>query len=551
MNLRKLLMLVFLAVAVCVMSAGAGGAAVITVDDSGGADFTSIQAAVYAAAVGDTIEVRSGTYVENVDVRKQLTLRGIDTGAGMPVVDAFDKGDAITLRYANGITLEGFVTTNASSYKRGIYLYDSNDNTLSGNYAMNNKVGIGLLVSNNNTLTGNTGTNNYIGIHLYCSDNNFVSDNNLTNSYYGIEVGTSSNNNMLISNDVTNNTYGIHITVANQHSTSSNNMLNGNNVVNNKFGIVLDSSNNALHGNNVTNNEWAIFLRSNNNTLDNNNFTNNKWGIRFEHSSNNTLRGNDMRNYWHIGLEIYNNSNNNTLYQNNFDDAYNYDYGTNQWDSGTVGNYWGDKYTGTDSDGDGIGDIPYDIPGGSSVDRYPLMTPYTTQLQEIPNCFYGNVTIDGVDAPVGTVINAYIDGTLGGTITIFTEGEYGYTGNYLEVFDTSGVDDGLEITFTISGYDAQETSIWIPFAGIRKLDLSTGDISAPNIDSAAFDDPTPNTGDSINLIVVATDDVEVTSVTANGDPMTNTGGDTWELAVTAVEGISKLYGNNTASNNPG
>ena len=36
MILRKLLMLVFLAVAVCVMSAGVGVAAVITVDDSGG-----------------------------------------------------------------------------------------------------------------------------------------------------------------------------------------------------------------------------------------------------------------------------------------------------------------------------------------------------------------------------------------------------------------------------------------------------------------------------------------------------------------------------------
>ncbi len=37
MNLRKLLMVVFLAVSVCVMSAGVGAAAVITVDDSGGA----------------------------------------------------------------------------------------------------------------------------------------------------------------------------------------------------------------------------------------------------------------------------------------------------------------------------------------------------------------------------------------------------------------------------------------------------------------------------------------------------------------------------------
>jgi len=47
MILRKLLMLVFISVAVCVLGAG-----VITVDDSGGADYLSIQAAVDAANRG-------------------------------------------------------------------------------------------------------------------------------------------------------------------------------------------------------------------------------------------------------------------------------------------------------------------------------------------------------------------------------------------------------------------------------------------------------------------------------------------------------------------
>jgi len=108
MILRKLLMLVFLAVVVCVMSPGVGAAAVITVDDSGGADFTSIQAAVAAASVGDTIDVWSGTYVENMDVGKRLTLIGDDTGKyGVFLQSTNNLGNATPLNF--GETIAGTI----------------------------------------------------------------------------------------------------------------------------------------------------------------------------------------------------------------------------------------------------------------------------------------------------------------------------------------------------------------------------------------------------------------------------------------------------------
>ncbi|KAF5414436.1 MAG: hypothetical protein C5S48_08555 [Candidatus Methanogaster sp.] len=76
-------------------------------------------------------------------------------------------------------------------------------------------------------------------------------------------------------------------------------------------------------------------------------------------------------------------SNNNTPHHNNLinnTDHNVYDTCTNTWDSGSEGNYYSD-YNGTDPDGDGIGDTPHPIPGGISIDRFPLMHPWSDTPQ--------------------------------------------------------------------------------------------------------------------------------------------------------------------------
>jgi hypothetical protein len=98
-------------------------------------DYPALQAAINAATPGDTIEVHSGIYRENVKVDKRLTLRGIDTGAGMPVVDAGGWVSAITI-YANGVLVEGFITTN-SGLGAGVEI-GSNRNIIKNNTAINN-----------------------------------------------------------------------------------------------------------------------------------------------------------------------------------------------------------------------------------------------------------------------------------------------------------------------------------------------------------------------------------------------------------------------------
>lgn len=83
---------------------GTVAAATHTVDDDGGADYTTIQAAVDAASPGDTIQVAPGTYEESVIVDKPLTLVG-DPGDG-----AAGAGDDAPV-VANGPEMYGFKVT--------------------------------------------------------------------------------------------------------------------------------------------------------------------------------------------------------------------------------------------------------------------------------------------------------------------------------------------------------------------------------------------------------------------------------------------------------
>ena len=92
-------------------------AAEIVVDLNGGYDYTTISDAITASSNGDTITVRPGTYVENIDMSgKAITLRST-SGAGATIIDGDDSGNVITCDSGetNATVISGFTITNGKA----------------------------------------------------------------------------------------------------------------------------------------------------------------------------------------------------------------------------------------------------------------------------------------------------------------------------------------------------------------------------------------------------------------------------------------------------
>ena len=308
----------------------------ITVPD----DYPRIQDAVAAANSGDTIIVKAGTYNEMwVSVDKQLSLVGENQKS---------------IVYFSGAV--GFIVTSDNSHISGFTMisnealkgYAISMSSVTGciiedNSLEDNLVGISVTGSSSgNTISGNILNHNERSIELFNSPSNTISDNNITSALVSAISLDESSGNTVSGNSISDLTDGMGALML---WASSNNVI----------------SRNVLYGGNP-----MFLLGSSDNVISNNFVVDSEYGIVVGLSSNNEIYSNYFINVAQLAMDT---------------EISEGTPSTNSWDNGSKGNYWSD-YAGTDSNGDGIGDMPH-VLYENNQDNFPLMNypPISTNPQ--------------------------------------------------------------------------------------------------------------------------------------------------------------------------
>lgn len=274
----------------------------------------------------------------------------------------------IDLASRSNVTIKNVIINN---FGCGINLGNSLNNVVTGNKITASSA-VSLSSSNSNQIYGNRISGNY-GIKGLGDFNN-ITGNDFRGAKYSVRI---SGNNNTVSGNYFENDESVMIGVGSHYNVVSNNTMRGG-----RYGVFIygGSSHNVVFGNNITiKNENAIKIQDSfNNIVTKNSLVNNEIGIyvanpafpdsRFAYSTNNTFYHNNFvgntKNV-HVEKGIVGGPR------------------PNLWDNGTTGNYWS-NYTGTDLNGDNIGDTHYVI-DNNNTDHYPLMKPFEIPEPEIPD----------------------------------------------------------------------------------------------------------------------------------------------------------------------
>ena len=319
-------------------------------------DYPTIQEAINNSDNGDTIEVRGGTYYENIIVDKSLSIIG--EGSAFTSIDGGTSNLPVVSIEANDVLLKGFKIVGGLSC---IWMDNTINCIIDDNFIMNNNYGFLSYYSNNAIISNNTFLNCGLGIYgnslqnflhnvennnvnglplLYLknmenlqirgSENNYgsimlvncknaiIEDmNDLSETEVGIEIAYCSD--ITISQcTLKNNYYGIYF-----YNCTSNTICQKNTISDNEIGIYVSKSNISLSNNDISKNSYGIhFWKSTGSQILLNNIHNNsQTGIYMHWSYDNYLNKNVIKNNVN-GIDIFSSSgniiDNNTILRNNY-----------------------------------------------------------------------------------------------------------------------------------------------------------------------------------------------------------------------------------------
>lgn len=350
--------------ALATLSCGAALARTLTVCQ-GGCEHESVRGAIEAAADGDTVLVKAGTYREGaLVIAKAITLEG----EGWPVLDGELRHAILTVE-ADDVVVRGLVLRDAGRSHitdiAALRVAEVNDCLIENNRVENAFFGIYFAKSSGCVVRGNRvtgeGTNEaYTGnaIHLWGTNYMTVEDNYATGYRDGIYLEFARGASVRRNVSAENLRYGLHFMYSNE-SVFEDNVLRANGA-----GVaVMYSKKIDMHGNTFADNwgaaAYGLLLKEiNDSVVTRNTFEGNSAAVYVDGSNRTDLTRNDfVRNGY--ALRVLSNSMGMRVMYNNFiGNTFDVVTNANRSYNSFLENYW-DAYEGYDLDRDGVGDLPF------------------------------------------------------------------------------------------------------------------------------------------------------------------------------------------------
>ncbi len=335
-------------------------------------EFTTIDAAVAAAAPGDTIQVQGGTFTGPLLIDKPLRLIGTES----PVIDGNNTGTVVRIE-SSDVTFQGFVVQNSGQNfdKEDSAVYIEGERVqILDNQLLNTLFGVNAAQAHDLVISGNSIVGMDVdmgirgdGIKVWYSHRTQIVDNHITQSrdllvWY-------SNNVVIKDNTVEQGRYGFHF------MNSDDGIAEHNRLFDNSVGIYLMYGkrfiirNNLLQGSRGPSGHGLGLKEIDGVIVEGNIVYDNRIGVYVDNSPLSPVIYNEFRSnlfaYNDIGLGLLPSTHNNIFSENSLVDNHEQvavlgsgALGNNQWSVNGRGNFWSD-YAGYDADGDGVGDVAF------------------------------------------------------------------------------------------------------------------------------------------------------------------------------------------------